>query len=112
MTLTSPLTHFLQDTLLAVTNTLEGSIFLDLKSAPTVHVSTFLQQLLPELGQREISAAVAEYKDLGSPFEQVTAIVGECKLTFLPSIPYITVLDRCIVLPYALPITSFQWPVI
>ncbi|KAF9457860.1 Alpha/Beta hydrolase protein [Collybia nuda] len=66
--------------LLVVTNSLEGSIFLDPRIAATIQVSNFVHQLLPELGQHEVDAIVTEYKDLGSPFEQATAIIGEYAL--------------------------------
>jgi cholinesterase len=68
-----------QDIVLAATNTFEGALFIDPTTASTVQVPTYLSQLFPNFGAKEIAAATAQYSGLGSPSFQVTAIMGEGK---------------------------------
>ncbi|KAF5379722.1 hypothetical protein D9615_005696 [Tricholomella constricta] len=63
--------------ILTVTNTFEGDLFVDKKTPPDVDVANYVAQLFPNFGAREIAAAAAQYKHLGSPVFQVTAIMGE-----------------------------------
>ncbi|KAJ7574029.1 Alpha/Beta hydrolase protein [Mycena floridula] len=63
--------------LYSVTNSFEGSRFIDPSTADTVQVSDYLAQLFPLFTASDIRAATAQYKGLGGPFDQVTAIMGE-----------------------------------
>lgn len=68
-----------QEALLAVTNTFEGRVFVDLNTASTVNTPTYLANLFPEFRDDDISNAAALYKNLGAPIDQAVAIMGECK---------------------------------
>ncbi|KAF8058216.1 Alpha/Beta hydrolase protein [Lyophyllum atratum] len=65
------------DIILAVTNTFEGALFIDSKTPTNVDVKNYLAQLFPDFGTKEIAGAAAQYKNLGSPIFQITAIMGE-----------------------------------
>ncbi|KAJ3568627.1 hypothetical protein NP233_g5589 [Leucocoprinus birnbaumii] len=66
--------------LLAVTNSFEGSIFVNSSTADTVTVEDYVPNLFPELTQEHIDAVSAQYADLGAPIDQVRAIMGEAIL--------------------------------
>jgi hypothetical protein len=65
-----------QDILLSVTNTNEGPLFLD----PTqdYDVAEYARNLFPLLGVAESNAVASTYQSLGSPLDQVNAIMGDC----------------------------------
>ncbi|KAL0945392.1 hypothetical protein HGRIS_000886 [Hohenbuehelia grisea] len=62
---------------LAMTNTNEGGLFVDVNTANTVQVPTYIHNLFPALTQAQVRAATAQYASLGTPFNQVNAIMGE-----------------------------------
>jgi len=61
--------------LLSFTNSNEGFIFMNQNIS--LSVADYVAQLFPLFGQKEIDATAAHYARLGTPREQVTAIVGE-----------------------------------
>ncbi|SJL12162.1 uncharacterized protein ARMOST_15583 [Armillaria ostoyae] len=65
------------EVLMSVTNTNEGALFVDASTAGTVQVPQYLTQLFPNLSAQNRDVAVAKYSSLGTPIEQVTAIMGE-----------------------------------
>ncbi|KAK0463610.1 Alpha/Beta hydrolase protein [Desarmillaria tabescens] len=65
------------EVVMSVTNTNEGGLFVDSGTAGTVQVPEYLTQLFPNLSDRNLAVAVAKYSGLGTPIEQVTAIMGE-----------------------------------
>ncbi|XP_006458946.1 hypothetical protein AGABI2DRAFT_115910 [Agaricus bisporus var. bisporus H97] len=65
------------EALLAVTNPLEGRIFVDLSTAPTVETPTYLANLFPKFRDVDIANGTAQYKDQGTPIDQAIAIMGE-----------------------------------
>ncbi|GLB44902.1 putative type-B carboxylesterase lipase family protein [Lyophyllum shimeji] len=62
---------------LAVTNTFEGALFIDPKTPADVDVPNYVAQLFPNFSAKEVAAAAAQYRDVGSPVFQVTAVMGE-----------------------------------
>jgi hypothetical protein len=62
--------------LLSFSSSNEGFIFINQNN--TLSVVDYVAQLFPLFGQKEIDATAAQYAGLGTPFEQVTAIMGEC----------------------------------
>ncbi|KAK0463607.1 Alpha/Beta hydrolase protein [Desarmillaria tabescens] len=72
-----PLQSILVLILMSVTNTNEGGLFVDSSIAGTVQVSQYLTQLFPNLSSQHRDVAVTKYSSLGTPIEQVTAIMGE-----------------------------------
>ena len=77
-----------QDSLLSVTNSFEGNIFVDQNTSAAVQVADYVSQLFPNFGRQEIEAAAAQYAGLGTNIFQMVAIVGECELSFSQNIPY------------------------
>ncbi|KAH0585493.1 hypothetical protein H2248_008731 [Termitomyces sp. 'cryptogamus'] len=65
------------DIVLAATNSFEGTLFIDPKTPVDVDVANYVAQLFPDYSDKQIAAAAALYKDLGTPLFQVTAIMGE-----------------------------------
>ncbi|KAK0441069.1 Alpha/Beta hydrolase protein [Armillaria borealis] len=65
------------EVLMSVTNTNEGALFVDASTAGTVQIPQYLTQLFPNLNAQNRDVAVAKYSGLGTPIEQVTAIMGE-----------------------------------
>ncbi|KAK0211203.1 Alpha/Beta hydrolase protein [Desarmillaria ectypa] len=65
------------EVLMSVTNSNEGGIFVDSSTADTVQVPEYLTQLFSNLGSQHRDVAVTKYSGLGTPIEQVTAIMGE-----------------------------------
>lgn len=65
-----------QERLLSVTNTFEGSIFVNTSSPLTV--PEYVANLFPLFGPEQIAGAVAQYEGLGDTAFQITAIMGEC----------------------------------
>ncbi|KAK0435637.1 Alpha/Beta hydrolase protein [Armillaria borealis] len=63
--------------LLSVTNADEGAVFVNQSTADTVQVPEYLTQLFPNLSAQHRAVAIAKYSGLGTPIEQVTAILGE-----------------------------------
>ncbi|PBK93167.1 alpha/beta-hydrolase [Armillaria gallica] len=63
--------------LMSVTNINEGGIFVDSSTAGTVQVPQYLTQLFPNLSAQNRDVAVTKYSGLGTPINQVTAIMGE-----------------------------------
>jgi hypothetical protein len=72
----------LQGILLSVTNSFEGTIFVNQSTSATVQVADYVSQLFPNFGPREINAAAAQYAGLGTNIFQVNAIMGECEYPF------------------------------
>jgi len=64
---------------LAVTNTFEGTIFVNLSTASTVQIPEYLVNLFPKLGEANVREGTAQYANLGSSIEQVIGIMGECE---------------------------------
>jgi len=64
---------------LAVTNTFEGTNFVNLSTASTVQIPEYLVNLFPKLGETEVREGTAQYAKLGSPIDQVVGIMGECE---------------------------------
>ena len=69
------LTSIPQGILLSVTNTFEGTSFVDQSRAATAQVADYISQLFPNFGIPDIDAAVAQYADLGTNIFQVEAII-------------------------------------
>ncbi|KAK0196593.1 Alpha/Beta hydrolase protein [Armillaria mellea] len=65
------------EVLMSMTNVNEGGIFVDSSTAGTVQVPEYLTQLFPSMSAQNRDIAVAKYSDLGTPIEQVTAIMAE-----------------------------------
>ncbi|KDR83230.1 hypothetical protein GALMADRAFT_221149 [Galerina marginata CBS 339.88] len=65
--------------LLSVTNTFEGTNFVNQTTASTVEVATYVSQLFPNFGNAQAQAAAAQYATagLGSNINQVNGIMGE-----------------------------------
>ncbi|KAK0211801.1 Alpha/Beta hydrolase protein [Armillaria fumosa] len=63
--------------LMSITNANEGAIFVNSSTAGTVQVPEYLTQLFPNLSAQNRNIAVTKYSSLGTPIEQVTAIMGE-----------------------------------
>ncbi|KJA16236.1 hypothetical protein HYPSUDRAFT_147970 [Hypholoma sublateritium FD-334 SS-4] len=63
--------------LLSVTNTFEGTAFVNQATANTVETSQFVTQLFPELEMAGIAEATAQYTGLGTNIFQADAIMGE-----------------------------------
>ncbi|KAK0239585.1 Alpha/Beta hydrolase protein [Armillaria nabsnona] len=64
------------EALMSVTNADEGAIFVDSSTAGTVQVPEYLMQLFPSLSAQHRDVAVTKYSGLGTPIDQVTAIMG------------------------------------
>ncbi|KXN88643.1 Acetylcholinesterase [Leucoagaricus sp. SymC.cos] len=64
------------EALLSFTNSNEGFLFVD-QNDTAVQVPQYIANLYPTFHDRQITAATAQYKDLGAPLSQVTAIVSE-----------------------------------
>ena len=73
----------LQGSLLSVTNTFEGTTFVDQNISATVQVADYVSQLFPNFGSQEANAAAEQYEGLGTNIFQVNAIMGECEYLFL-----------------------------
>ncbi|KAL0945303.1 hypothetical protein HGRIS_000809 [Hohenbuehelia grisea] len=75
--------------LLAVTNTHEGNAFVNQSTGSTVDVAQYASGLFPGFGDSEGTAAAQAYADVGTPLDQVNAIMGEsifiCPTYFLLS---------------------------
>ncbi|KAJ6585078.1 alpha beta-hydrolase [Mycena capillaripes] len=63
------------DIVLSVTNTNEGNIFVD--QTATYDVAEYVRNLFPLVGVKESNAAASIYGSLGSPLDQVNAIMAE-----------------------------------
>jgi len=66
------------DVLLSVTNTNEGPLFVN--QTAEYDVAEYVRNLFPLFGTEESNAAAAIYASLGSPLDQVNAIMGEAIL--------------------------------
>ncbi|KAF7346430.1 Carboxylic ester hydrolase [Mycena sanguinolenta] len=64
-----------QDMLLSVTNTNEGIPFIN--QSAQYNVAQYVRNIFPLFGVKESLAAAAVYHSLGSPLDQVNAIMGE-----------------------------------
>ena len=73
------MTGVLQGSLLSVTNTFEGNLFVNQNTSATVQVADYVSQLFPNFGPQEINTAAAQYAGLGTNIFQVNAIMGECE---------------------------------
>ena len=54
---------------MAVTNTFEGTNFVNLSTASTVQIPEYLVNLFPKLGEADVGEGTAQYANLGSPIE-------------------------------------------
>jgi len=63
------------DIVLSVTNTNEGVVFVD--QTAEYNVTEYVGDLFPLLGAKKSNAAASIYESLGSPLDQVNAIMGE-----------------------------------
>ncbi|KAK0496860.1 Alpha/Beta hydrolase protein [Armillaria luteobubalina] len=66
-----------KEVLMSITNANEGAVFVNSSTAGTVQVPEYLTQLFPNLSDQNRDTAVTKYSSLGTPIEQVTAIMGE-----------------------------------
>ncbi|KAH9478952.1 Carboxylesterase patB [Psilocybe cubensis] len=62
---------------LSVTNTFEGTRFVNQTTANTVEVPTYVTQLFPQLTPQQAKMVADQYAPLGTPIFQVNAIMGE-----------------------------------
>ena len=69
----------LQEAVLAVTNTFEGTNFVNLSTASTVQIPEYLVNLFPKLDEADVREGTAQYANSGSSIEQVIGIMGECE---------------------------------
>ncbi|KAJ7442601.1 Alpha/Beta hydrolase protein [Mycena latifolia] len=67
--------HLNGDILLSVTNSNEGPLFVN--QSVEYNVAQYALNLFPLFGARESAAVASVYQSLGSPLEQVNAIMGE-----------------------------------
>ncbi|KAJ7442655.1 Alpha/Beta hydrolase protein [Mycena latifolia] len=67
--------HLNGDFLLSVTNSNEGPLFVN--QSVEYDVAQYARNLFPLFGTRESAAVASVYRSLGSPLEQVNAIMGE-----------------------------------
>ncbi|KAJ3552299.1 hypothetical protein NP233_g12913 [Leucocoprinus birnbaumii] len=65
------------DLVLAVTNSFEGTVFVDNSTANTVTAENYIPNLFPELSRKQVVAASARYANLGAPIDQARAIMSE-----------------------------------
>ncbi|KAJ6609463.1 Alpha/Beta hydrolase protein [Mycena sp. CBHHK59/15] len=63
------------DILLSFTNSHEGNLFVN--QSAEHDVETYVKQLFPLFGPEQTAAAASVYRPLGSPLDQVNAIMGE-----------------------------------
>lgn len=70
-----------QEYLLSVTNTFEGTIFVNENISSTSPLSNYVGQLFPTLSSGQVSAAVEQYTNIGldGTFNQAVGIMGECE---------------------------------
>ena len=73
----------LQDIVLAVTNTFEGTIFVNQNTTATVQVTDYVTQLFPKFGPQVVDAVAAQYAGMGKNIFQVNAIMGECEYPYM-----------------------------
>jgi hypothetical protein len=69
-------TKLQQDILLSVTSTNEGSPFIN--QSLDYDVAEYVRNLFPLFGPKESNAVASTYQSLGSPLDQVNAIMGDC----------------------------------
>ncbi|PPQ80630.1 hypothetical protein CVT25_001636 [Psilocybe cyanescens] len=62
---------------LSVTNSFEGTTFVNQRTADTVRVPTYIAELFPKFTSQQAHAAAAHYAGLGSNIFQARAIIGE-----------------------------------
>ncbi|KAJ3568779.1 hypothetical protein NP233_g5488 [Leucocoprinus birnbaumii] len=65
------------EALLSVTNIFEGTNFVNLNTSSTVRTPSYLANLFPDFGAAQVAKGAAQYANLGSPIDQVIAIMGE-----------------------------------
>lgn len=76
------LTVLSQERLLTVTNTFEGTVFVNSEFSAEMTTAEYVTQLFPNFNSAEISAAAAQYtnvSDLPTVNDQAIAIMGECE---------------------------------
>jgi hypothetical protein len=59
-----------------VTNTNEGPLFVN--QSLDYDVAEYARNLFPLFGAKESNAVASTYQSLGSPLDQVNAIMGDC----------------------------------
>ena len=74
----------LQKSLLSITNTNEGVIFVN-QTNPITNISLYAGTLFPKFGPKQDSETAKLYASLGTPLEQDEAIMAECKCDFWSS---------------------------
>lgn len=75
----------IQERLLAVTNTFEGTIFVNSNFSAQLTVQDYVAQMFPQFNQEQITAAAAQYTNdraLATNNDKDIGIMGEC--TYLP----------------------------
>ncbi|KAJ3562066.1 hypothetical protein NP233_g9805 [Leucocoprinus birnbaumii] len=65
------------EALLSVTNTFEGTVFVNLNTSSTVQTPLYLANLFPNFGDAQLNKGVAQYANQGLPIDQAIAIMGE-----------------------------------
>lgn len=71
----------MQERLLAITNTFEGSIFVNSAFSAEMTVTDYVAQLFPRFDQKQIADAAAQYtnvSELPTTNDKAIAIMGEC----------------------------------
>ena len=62
---------------MSMTNTFEGRLFIDASTQPTVRTADYAAQLFPTLADGPVNKVAQLYASVGTPFDQVIAIMGE-----------------------------------
>ncbi len=87
---------------MSITNSNEGALFVNASTADTVVVSQYLKDLFPLLKNDSVDTAVNLYAGLGTPIEQVTTIMAECKWIIFLRRTYISIHISHLCMPYVL----------
>ncbi|KAJ3568625.1 hypothetical protein NP233_g5590 [Leucocoprinus birnbaumii] len=65
------------EAVLSVTNSFEGTMFVNSRSADTITTQDYMANLFPELTTEHIAAGAAQYAGLGAPINQARAVMSE-----------------------------------
>ncbi|KAF5359758.1 hypothetical protein D9756_003025 [Leucocoprinus leucothites] len=65
------------EALLAVTNTFEGALFVNMNTSSTVQTPSYLANLFPEFRDSQVEEGTTRYANQGAPIDQAVAIMGE-----------------------------------
>lgn len=70
--------------LLVVNNVFEGAVFVNQTIADTLDLSIYILNVFPLLDASQLAQATQIYSQVGSPLDQVIAMMGECTLFSRP----------------------------